>query len=147
MKHYDAIAGVLKFKKLSEPAKLPSYGSNHAIGLDLRAYEKTLLPIREVTILPTGIAVEIPHGYYGRIAPRSGWAAKYGIDTLAGVIDPDYRGEINVVLYNHGNVPITIHEGERIAQLILERADRFTPVWGELSDTQRGANGFGSTGR
>lgn len=147
MTSYPAIAGTLKFRKIHEGAKLPHLGSKGAIGLDLHAYDNQLLPIGEVTLVPTGLAVEIPNGYYGRIAPRSGWAVKHGIDTLAGVIDSDYRGEINVVLFNNGKCPIDIKAGDRIAQLILERADRFIPVWGDLSDTERGAGGFGSTGR
>ena len=98
--------------------------------------------------MPTGLAVEIPPGFYGRVAPRSGWAAKHGIDTLAGIIDADYRGEILVLLINLSHEPFSARSGERIAQLIIERAAMCSYVWAEaLGETERGAGGFGSTGR
>lgn len=127
----------------------PSYGSEDAIGLDLRLTESAgvihVLP-GIVTIAPTGLCVEIPEGFYGRIAPRSGLAAKSGIDVLAGVIDSDYRGEIKVILSSF-YLPVSFAPGEKIAQLILERAERpelqYVTVLGE---SERGAAGFGSTG-
>jgi dUTP pyrophosphatase len=95
----------------------------------------------------TGISIQPPPGCYGRVAPRSGLAAKYGIDVGAGVIDSDYRGIIRVILFNHNDQPFTINVGDRIAQLILEQA-LSVPVEQvqELSNTTRNANGFGSTG-
>ncbi len=92
--------------------------------------------------------MEIPAGFYGRIAPRSGLAVKHGIDVLAGVVDADYRGELKVPLINLGSQPIQFEAGERIAQLIIEQAAMCDYVWvEELSDTERAESGFGSTGR
>jgi dUTP pyrophosphatase len=94
----------------------------------------------------TGLSVAIPSGFYGRIAPRSGLAVNYGIDVLAGVIDSDYRGEIMCVLINHGEEPIHIENGRRVAQLIVESI--ITPIaeWtDELDETERGSRGFGSS--
>lgn len=137
----------LKFQSLRDDAILPTRGSDGAIGLDLCAVEDTYVPKGWVTKVPTGLAVEIPPGYYGRLAPRSGLAAKHGIDVLAGVIDDDYRGELVVLLTSLAR-GLSIKRGERIAQLILEKADKFEPVWAEtLDDTERGESGFGSTGK
>lgn len=124
---------------------LPTYGSAEAIGLDLRAaYDYSLNP-GHIARVRTGIAVEIPEGFYGRIAPRSGLAAKYGVQVLAGVIDPDYRGELIVLLTTF--TAIALAPGERIAQLILERAARADLKYvGALGKTERGSGGFGSTG-
>jgi dUTP pyrophosphatase len=142
----------LVFKRLREDATLPTHGSDGAIGLDLYAVPEghvAYIPIGSRLAVPTGLAVAIPKGWYGRLAPRSGLALKHGIDVLAGVIDNDYRGEIKVILVNFGDTAFDIRTGDRIAQLILERADRFNPVWAvdnELPDTRRGTGGFGSTG-
>jgi dUTP pyrophosphatase len=95
----------------------------------------------------TGIAVGLPDGVYARVAPRSGLAAKHCIDVGAGVIDPDYTGEIKVIMFNHGDVDYTIKQGDKIAQMILERCE--TPPIEEvieIEDTVRGACGFGSSG-
>jgi dUTP pyrophosphatase len=125
-------------------------GSVEAIGVDLRAY----IPGRDMTIakgdrvaVPTGFAIAVPVGYYGRVAPRSGLALKNGIDVLAGVVDSDYRGELKIILINHGAEPFVIHNGDRIAQLVMEEAECWTPVeaYG-LSDTARGEKGYGSSG-
>lgn len=138
-------------KKLSHTATIPSYGSDYAIGLDLYADipETILLYSGERIVVSTGIACAIPLGYYGRVAPRSGLSVNKGFDVLGGVIDSDYRGEIKVILINHdvGGKMHTIHNGERIAQLILEKADRAKIfIVDELSSTNRGSSGFGSTG-
>jgi dUTP pyrophosphatase len=98
--------------------------------------------------VPAGLAIEIPPGYYGRVAPRSGLAVRHGIDTLAGIIDSDYRGELKVALINFGDQPVSFAAGERIAQLIIERAERCDYFWfEELSETERSEGGFGSTGK
>lgn len=139
---------VLRVKRLTPEAKLPTRGSEAAIGYDLYACDKVLLPAQGPhRRVGTGIAVAIPDAHYGRVAPRSGLAAKHGVDVLAGVIDADYRGEIQVILINHGHDPLWINPGDRIAQLILERAS-IMPVdeVAELDGTARGAAGFGSTG-
>lgn len=140
----------LRVKRLRPDAILPTYGSPGAIGLDLYACGSPVLylPQGMRAAIPTGIAVAIPEGYYGRIAPRSGLAFKDGIDVLAGVIDNDYRGEIKVIMINHNFRQFMISDGIRIAQLILERADRADLQEAEdLDETLRGTGGFGSTGQ
>lgn len=106
-----------------------------------------VIPARGKSIVKTDIQIELPEGCYGRIAPRSGLAAKNSIDVGAGVIDEDYRGNVGVVLFNHSDVAFSVVKGDRIAQLICERI--FYPTLEEvksLSETERGAGGFGSTG-
>jgi dUTP pyrophosphatase len=138
----------IRVKKLHAQAQLPVRGSVRAIGADLCCVEGFTLQPLERKLIPTGIAVEIHEGYYGRVAPRSGLAVKQGIDTLAGVIDSDYRGEVRVLLINFNHEPVSFQAGERIAQLIIEKAEAVDYEWAEdLSDTTRGAGGFGSTGR
>ncbi|RCN31640.1 deoxyuridine 5'-triphosphate nucleotidohydrolase, domain protein [Ancylostoma caninum] len=96
----------------------------------------------------TGLQVELPYGYYGRVAPRSGLAAKNFIDVGAGVVDSDYRGELKVLLFNFGSTDFEVKKGDRIAQLICERIAHCTFMQCEsLTDTTRGAGGFGSTGK
>lgn len=141
----------LRVNLLHPDAFLPKYGSEGAAGMDLSAYLPTYsltLPPGERAIVPTGISIELPtNNMYARVAPRSGLAARMGIDVLAGVIDSDYRGEIGVVLVNHGHVDFEITHGDRIAQLIIERILHPEIVQvGALSETQRGSGGFGSTG-
>lgn len=137
----------LSFQKLNENAVLPTRGSNEAAGLDLYAAADMVIPAGSYMTVPTGIAVAIPVGYYGRVAPRSGLAAKFGIDTLAGVIDSDYRGEIGCVLANLSKEDFNIKVGDRIAQFVIEKIITPTPVWVDsLAETQRGSGGFGSTG-
>lgn len=138
----------LKVKKLHPDAQLPTRGTPHSAGFDLYCVENYTIPPGAHCAIPTGIAVKMPFGFYGRVAPRSGLAIKYGINVHAGVIDPDYTGEIKVALINHGNKIVEIRKGERIAQLILEWYSRCGAEWVEsLEQTHRGASGFGSTGR
>ncbi|SPO24430.1 probable dUTP pyrophosphatase [Ustilago trichophora] len=128
-------------------AKLPTRGSPLAAGYDLYSAEKVVLPRGGRKVIQTGICLAIPTGHYGRVAPRSGLASKHGIDTGAGVIDEDYRGLLGVLLFNFGDAEFTINEGDRIAQLIIEKIS--TPEVEEvesLDETLRGAGGFGSTG-
>ena len=137
----------LLFKRLHPDAKLPSRGSTHAAGLDLCAIERVTLAPGARAAVRTGLAVAIPSGFYGRVAPRSGLAVRNGIDVLAGVIDADYRGEILCALVNHGSESFEIEPGARIAQLVLEAIATPEPAWSEdLEETERGAGGFGSTG-
>ena len=138
----------INVKKLHAQAKLPVRGSARAIGADLCCVEDFTLQPLERKLVPTGLAIEIHEGYYGRVAPRSGLAVKQGIDTLAGVIDSDYRGEVRVLLINFNHEAVCFEAGERIAQLIIEKAEAVDYEWAEdLSDTVRGEGGFGSTGR
>lgn len=138
----------LEFMKLHAAAKLPTRGSPQAAGLDLYSIENTTIASHGRALIRTGLSVAIPHGFYGRVAPRSGLAVRHGLDVLAGVIDGDYRGEIMCALINHGDEPLEIEIGTRIAQLLIEAISTPEPVWSEdLSETERGSGGFGSTGR
>ena len=135
------------FKRLHPEAKLPSRGSERAAGLDLCAVERVTLAPGGRAAVRTGLAVAIPEGFYGRVAPRSGLAVRHGIDVLAGVIDSDYRGEILCALVNHGAEPFEIEPGARVAQLVVEAIATPDPGWADdLEETSRGAGGFGSTG-
>jgi dUTP pyrophosphatase len=137
----------LLFKRLHPEAKLPARGSAGAAGLDLCAVERVTIPAGARAAVRTGLAVEIPPGFYGRVAPRSGLAVRHGIDVLAGVVDADYRGEILCALVNHGAEPFEVEPGARVAQLVVEAIATPEPVWAEdLAETERGAGGFGSTG-
>ena len=138
-------------KKLHENATVPTYGSAYAAGADLYACEEADVVIApsETKLIHTGLAMEIPEGLVGLIYARSGLASKKGLAPAnkVGVIDSDYRGEIMVALHNHGTEARTIANGERIAQIVFAPyfSAEFTVV-DELSDTVRGAGGFGSTG-
>ena len=157
----------IKIKKLSKSAITPSRANESDAGYDLYAVQDMVIGPMEKLIVPTGISIEIPNGYYGRVAPRSGLAVKNSIDVLAGVIDSGYRGEIGVVLINL-NLPevlfnrnkkstayesafgsrnkFSISKGDRIAQLIIEKCHEIQWVETELSDTERGEGGYGSSG-
>lgn len=149
---------VVRVKRLSTTATIPTRGSASAIGLDLYADlldgrtpsdyqpELRLAPGRRSAV-PTSIAIAIPSGFYARVAPRSGLALKNGIVVLGGVVDEDYRGEVKVILLNTSDELFTIKHGDRIGQLILERAE-ILPVLEvtDLDETERGEAGFGSTG-
>lgn len=141
----------VNFIKLNEKAHTPTYGSEFAAGADLySAEEEITIEAGETRLVHTGIAMEIPEGYAGLIYARSGIATKRGLAPAnkVGVIDSDYRGEIMVALHNHSNTAQTIAEGERIAQLVI--APFLTVEYNEtetLNDTERGAGGFGSTGK
>lgn len=137
----------LNFQKLHDKAVLPTRGSVMSAGLDLYSIDDVTLDPHQRVLVPTGLAVAIPEGHYGRIAPRSGLAAKQGIDVLSGVIDADYRGEILCLLYNTGDQTVALPAQTKICQLIIEKIITPTPRWAEeLSETARGAGGFGSTG-
>lgn len=137
----------LRFKKLDERAVLPARGSASAAGLDLHCIEDLTIPPRDRIVARTGLAVAIQDGYYGRVAPRSGLAVKKGLDVLAGVIDADYRGEILCALYNTSDELIELPAQSKICQLIIEKIITPEAVWAEdLTETARGAGGFGSTG-
>lgn len=127
---------------------MPIRATNRSAGADLVCLEAFTLGPGERKLVPTGLIVEIPPGWYGRVAPRSGLAANHGVDVLAGVIDSDYRAEVRVLMINFGDAPVSFSAGARIAQLIIERAALCDYVWAdELSETERGDGGFGSTGK
>ncbi|GAB4818788.1 hypothetical protein N2152v2_005834 [Parachlorella kessleri] len=137
----------LRVKRLSEHATLPRRGSAGAAGYDLASAEDTFIPARGKGIVKTDLSIACPHGTYARVAPRSGLAVKNFIDTGAGVVDEDYRGNVGVVLFNHSDVDFQVRKGDRVAQLILERiATPEVVEVEELDDTIRGAGGYGSTG-
>nr|MBQ8245221.1 dUTP diphosphatase [Oscillospiraceae bacterium] len=142
----------IRVKILREGACLPAYGSAEAAGADLYACmeESVTIAPGETAFIPTGIALEVPKQCAGLIYARSGMACKRGLAPAnkVGVIDSDYRGEIMVALYNHGNQPQTVASGERIAQLVITPV--LTPAYEmaeDLSDTVRSGGGFGSTGK
>jgi len=137
----------LFIKRLSDKARLPTRGSALAAGYDLYSAEKKVIPAHGKALVDTQISIAVPPGTYGRVAPRSGLASKFMIDTGAGVIDADYRGVVFVLLFNLSDKDFQVEEGDRIAQLIIEKI--YTPDVVEVDDleeTTRGASGFGSTG-
>ena len=126
---------------------MPTRGSVLAAGLDIYVIEDLTIQPGARALGRTGLAVAIPEGYYGRVAPRSGLASKQGLDVLAGVIDADYRGEIGCLLYNAGSETIHLAAQSKICQLIIEKIITPEAVWADdISDTERGNGGFGSTG-
>ncbi len=143
----------LKIKRLSpettQDIDLPGYATEHASGMDIRSSEDVSLQPGEYKLVPTGLAVEIPEGFEGQVRPRSGLALKHGVTCLntPGTIDADYRGELKVLMINHGKAPIEFKRGERIAQLVIAKYERVDVIEAtELADSSRGAGGFGHTG-
>lgn len=133
----------LKVKLLSPEAVIPTRGSEQAAGLDLYSIIETMVPPGDSVLVKTGIALELPRGSYGRIAPRSSLAIR-GIETGAGVVDRDFRGEVKVLLRNHSDVDLRIYKGDRVAQLVIERIlELEVQCVDELTDTARGTRGFG----
>lgn len=140
-----------------EGMPLPAYATPHAAAMDLRAAiprgEAWILAPGERRLVPTGLAMAIPEGFEGQVRPRSGLALRYGVTVLnaPGTIDADYRGEVMVVLINHGQTPFEIHREDRIAQLLVAPISRWewAPQTGiaALGETERGDGGYGSTGR
>lgn len=146
----------LRIKKLSEKIgqeiKAPAYATNGSAGIDLAACidEPILIKCGEIKKIPTGIAMHIPEGFGGFVFPRSGLASKHGINlaNCVGVIDSDYRGEVICPVQNNGPADYIVQPGERIAQLVLMPVLQAELVFvEELADTERGAGGFGSTGK
>lgn len=128
----------------------PKYQTPNSAGVDLQSTEDVTISAGKWSVVPTGLFVEIPQDFMGMVCPRSGLAAKHGLTVLnaPGIVDADYRGEIKVILINHGSSDYSVKKGDRIAQLIFAPAlqGHLSPV-NELSETDRGAGGFGSTGR
>jgi dUTP pyrophosphatase len=136
-----------------EGLALPAYQSEHAAGLDLLAAipegSPLILSPGQRALVPTGVTIALPSGYEAQVRPRSGLATKHGITVLnaPGTVDADYRGEISVLLINHGEIPFPIRRGERIAQMVIASVARAELVpASSLSATKRGSGGFGSTG-
>lgn len=140
----------VKITKISNDAIIPTYGSLSAAGADLYNYAgDALIPAGKTAFIGTGIALEIPEGYVGLVFARSGLACRDGLAPAnkVGVIDSDYRGEIKVALYNHSGEDKIIKKGDRIAQLVITPYLRADFIEGDLSETERAAGGFGSTGK
>ncbi|NDB84935.1 MAG: dUTP diphosphatase [Alphaproteobacteria bacterium] len=142
----------IKIKKLSQNAIIPTYATELSAGLDIFACISGKIEINpgEVQIIPSGIGLALPEGYEAQIRPRSGLAAKNGVTVLnsPGTIDADYRGEVKVILINHGANPFIVENEMRIAQLVVAPVQRISFIEGEFSEneTARGSGGFGSTG-
>ena len=136
------------------PHPLPTYGTPDSAGLDLRAKldAPVVLQPGERALIPTGLHLALPRGFEAQVRPRSGLAFKHGVTVLnsPGTIDADYRGDVGVILINHGQAPFTVEGGERIAQLVLARYERaawaLTETVEQLPESTRGAGGFGHTG-
>ena len=143
----------LRIKKLSNfKGEAPAYQSTLASGFDVRAQLDTSVVLKpgDKAMIPSGLSFEIPAGYEIQARPRSGLAAKHGISVLntPGTIDADYRGEVKIILINLGNEPFEVKDQERIAQLVLAPVVQANFLWAEeLTETERGVGGFGSTGR
>ena len=149
MEYETFISYELPVKLLTETAKLPDKAYPFDAGLDLYCDEKEVVVLApgQRKKFSIGIAMAIPKGWVGLIWPRSGLADKEGLDRLAGVIDPRYRGEVKVLLINHSDEHQVYSPGDKIAQIIIQQAPDFTPVVTEnLDETSRGENGFGSSG-
>ena len=145
----DPIPVMVKRLPHFEGLELPAYATEGAAGMDVLAAESVTLQPGERWPVATGLTVAIPHGYEIQVRPRSGLALKHGIGVpnAPGTIDSDYRGELKVILINHGQTPFEVRRGDRIAQLVLAPVVRAS--WlkvDELDETARGAGGFGSTG-
>jgi dUTP pyrophosphatase len=131
---------------------LPQYETAHAAGMDLRAFVETAITIKPLqrVLVPTGLYIELPIGYEAQIRPRSGLAYKHGISIVnaPGTIDADYRGELKVLLVNLSDTDFVVNDGDRIAQMVIAKHE--TIAWNaveELTDTARGAGGYGHTGK
>ena len=143
---------ILKIKRLEHNKVLPEYKTEGAAGMDLSAAieEPVVLKPLERTLIPTGIKIELEHGYEAQVRPRSGLSIKHGITLIncVGTVDEDYRGELCVPVVNLSNETYTIQPGERIAQMVIAHVEQAKiEVVEELSDTERGVGGFGSTGK
>ena len=137
---------MLSVTKLSEEAFLPTYGSEYAAGLDLYSTKDVLVLPGERVLVPLDIAIELPKNTYGHILPRSGLALKKGIHIGAGVIDEDYRGNVGVLLFNLGKESVEFKKGDRIAQMVVKPYVHVTVQEKNVSESERGDKGFGSTG-
>jgi dUTP pyrophosphatase len=136
-------------QKIHPDAHLPAYahGPLEDAGLDLRAVERVVLEPGVAQAVPTGIAIELPPGHEAQVRPRSGMALKHSLTVNFGTIDPGYRGEIRVVMFNLGRASYTVEKGDRIAQLVVSRYEAIEWEEGDLGDSSRGTGGFGSSGR
>lgn len=142
---------MFKVCKITNEARIPTKNSQHAAGYDIYCHHDVVLPAKNKTMIPTGLIMEIPEGYYGKLESRSSVAWNGHTSIGAGVIDSDYRGEVKVIIFNHSDQDYHIKSGDRIAQLIILKHENFVVTevddTGILTNTSRGSGGFGSTGR
>ena len=139
----------IKFVKLVEEAQIPKFAHKSDAGMDLCSVESVVLAPQEFKVVKTGLQMSLPFGYEAQVRPRSGLAAKKGVTVLntPGTIDADYRGEVGVILINHGKEPFQIEKGDRIAQMVISKLTKFQiKKVSEVNKTTRGKGGFGSTG-
>lgn len=141
----------VKIVRLNEKASLPAYATAHAAGMDVSACldAPVTIDVAASALIPTGLAIELPEGYEAQLRPRSGLALRHliSLPNSPATIDADYRGEVGVILINHGREPFTVNHGDRIAQMVVSKVDRVAFEEVEvLSDTGRGEGGFGHTG-
>jgi len=139
----------IRIKKLHPDAVLPVYahGAEEDAGVDLRSVERVVLSPHKSHGVATGLAIELPSGYEAQVRPRSGMALKHSVTVNFGTIDPGYRGEIRVIMFNLGSEDYVIEKGDRIAQLVVAKYEAIQWEEGELGDSVRGVGGFGSSGR
>lgn len=144
----------IKFRKYNheEDCVIPSYATDGSAGMDLSSASKTTITVKpgETKLVPTNLLIEIPKGFEGQVRPRSGLALKHGITVLnsPGTIDSDYRGEVKVLLVNHGTEDFKVNYGDRIAQLIIAKYEKAVLKFSDdISETERGSGGYGSTGK
>src|SRR3984957_16497955 len=140
---------IIRLKKLHTDAILPSYahGPEEDAGMDLRSVERVVLSPGVAQGVPTGIAIELPPGAEAQVRPRSGMALKHSVTVNFGTIDPGYRGEIRVIMFNLGRADYTVEKGDRIAQLVVARYEAIDWQESDPTGSDRGAGGFGSSGR
>ena len=138
---------MVNYVKLSSNAITPSLATPFAAGYDLFSAQTIIVPAKGKQLISTDIAIQLPNNCYGRIAPRSGLSWEHFIDVGAGVIDADYRGNIKVLLFNFGEKDYQVNQGDRIAQLIITKVERFPFTEVTLDPTDRNRKGFGSTGK
>lgn len=141
----------VKFLRLNPSATIPRYATAQAAGMDIAAClgEPIVIEPQSSALIPTGFAIELPEGYEAQLRPRSGLALRYAISlaNTPATIDADYRGEVKVILINHGKAPFQVRHGDRIAQMVIAKVERASFIEVEaLSETERGAGGFGHTG-
>lgn len=137
----------IKIKRLDKNVEMPRYAKQDDVGFDLRSSVELVVEPGQKVLVPTGLAMELPKGYVGNIRARSGLAAKNSIDTMGGIIDPGYRGEIQVILINHGKEQLTIEKNMIIAQMLVHQVIQASFVESEeLSETERGDGAFGHSG-
>lgn len=144
----EALSGAIRVVLNNENASMPTQANSSDAGWDLYASEDRYIAPRRRGLIKTGISLEIPNGYAGLIWPRSGLSVKHGVDVLAGVVDAGYRGEVGVCLFNSSETQLTISKGDRIAQILFQQVPQFQLFEiDQLSSSERGSGGFGSSGK